>query len=781
MPTPFSSSLTSRVYKSGDYRIDALLGGRKWGGPTGTGTELTYSFPHEDSVFSRPYGYGLPWDEDYGGLNATQQFYFAHALNAWAEVANIRVMEVPDTAQAVGDIRVAFSGVVADAGAGAWGAYPSSDPIGGDVWLNPIHSNINRPVAGSPTYETFLHELGHALGLSHSFGGSWGGIGALMDGENSNKYTVMAYENYNQWNAQTPMIYDILAIQYIYGANYSTNAGDTTYIFSNTKETLMTIWDGGGNDTINTSNQILPVDINLIDGTFSSIGPGKYVGQVGVENVAIAFGAIIENAIGGSADDTITGNAVDNVLQGLDGDDSLKGLGGNDALFGGLGDDTLAGNVGDDLIEGGAGEDWVLFTENLGSYSVSFDADDKAIVSFTGPGSNGDGSDVVSDVEWFRFKDANYGWKELFSVFGGNPQPNQAPRATDDAAVTDEDQAITLDVLANDTDPDLNPLTVSAVGPGAFGTVSINENGTVTYTPDGDAHGTDTFTYTLSDGKGGFSTAIVSVTVNPINDAPVAFDDSVKTTQNQAVTFFPLSNDGDPDEGDTLALLSITGTTNGTTRVNADGSATYTPNGGFTGAETLTYVIADDAGATSAAQVGLTITPTGDDDAGGNDDVIGGTHRNDRLIGTRGDDVIHGYAGSDRLYGRSGSDMIMGGDGDDRVYGGAGNDTIDGGAGDDVLFGNRGNDTFYFQADIDSDRIYDFERGRDIIRIDGGINGIDGFAALDDNVPGGDGILNTEDSAISVSRRGLVIDFGDDDSIEILRVGELDVDDVIFM
>ena len=116
---------------------------------------------------------------------------------------------------------------------------------------------------------------------------------------------------------------------------------------------------------------------------------------------------------------------------------------------------------------------------------------------------------------------------------------NRPPTANPDTAETDEDIPVTIDLLPNDTDPDGHPLSVVSASAG-HGTVSINPDGTVTYTPGEDYHGTDTLTYTISDGHGGTSTSIITVTVNPVVDA---FDNTISTDEDTAVTTDVLAND----------------------------------------------------------------------------------------------------------------------------------------------------------------------------------------------------------------------------------------------
>src|SRR5947209_13638788 len=157
---------------------------------------------------------------------------------------------------------------------------------------------------------------------------------------------------------------------------------------------------------------------------------------------------------------------------------------------------------------------------------------------------------------------------------------NDAPVARDDVAATDEDTAATVNVLANDSDVDGDALTVTAVTQGAHGAVTVNADGTLTYAPAADFNGGDSFTYTVSDGHGGFATATVRITVRPVNDAPVARDDAATTDEDTAITLNVLANDTDVD-GDSLTLSGVTQGGHGSVGVNPDGSLTYTPGADY--------------------------------------------------------------------------------------------------------------------------------------------------------------------------------------------------------
>ncbi len=185
------------------------------------------------------------------------------------------------------------------------------------------------------------------------------------------------------------------------------------------------------------------------------------------------------------------------------------------------------------------------------------------------------------------------------------PTINNVPVAADDTASTAQDTAVTVDVLANDTDADSDTLTVSAVGTASNGTV-VNNTSDVTYTPTTGFTGTDTFTYTVSDGNGGTDTGTVTVTVNLTNSPPTAAYDYVTTQVDTPVTVNVLANDTDPDS-DTLTIDSVTVPENGTAAIS-DGSVIYTPASGYTGSDSFNYTISDPSGETSTSYVSIFVS-----------------------------------------------------------------------------------------------------------------------------------------------------------------------------
>ena len=188
------------------------------------------------------------------------------------------------------------------------------------------------------------------------------------------------------------------------------------------------------------------------------------------------------------------------------------------------------------------------------------------------------------------------------------PPPNQAPQANPDYAMTPEDQSVTISVLANDTDPDEDVLTVVAVTQPAEGTVAIDPGeSTVTYTPAPNAYGKIFFQVTVSDPGGLEATSQVFMSITPVNDPPVANDDEATTPEDTQVLIEILANDSDIDS-EFFYPSNVTGPAHGTVQSGPSGTR-YTPDPGFSGVDTFSYTLVDTEGATDTAVITVTVTP----------------------------------------------------------------------------------------------------------------------------------------------------------------------------
>ncbi|MDO9248873.1 MAG: Ig-like domain-containing protein, partial [Phenylobacterium sp.] len=308
----------------------------------------------------------------------------------------------------------------------------------------------------------------------------------------------------------------------------------------------------------------------------------------------------------------------------------------------------------------------------------------------------------------------------------------------DSGAATEDGAAVTLNVLANDTDVDAGDTKtlVSVDTAGTIGSATANADGAVIYATgsafqslSAGATTTDTFSYTVRDSAGGESTTSVTMTVTGVNDGPVALADAGSVSEDQSLTLDVLANDTDVDAGDSKTLVSVSATTSGASVAIVDGKVVYTADAdsqdlltaGQTAVDSFTYVMADSAGATSTATVSVTVGGVAN---GANilgtvkSDALSGTEADERIEGGNGDDTVNGAGGADNLFGGNGGDQLFGGAGIDQLSGENGSDTLSGGAGNDILTGGNGPDRFVFGAGFGNDTITDFKAQNDSIQID---------------------------------------------------------------
>ncbi|GGE55347.1 serralysin [Agaricicola taiwanensis] len=345
----------STYITTGDSYIDGILKNLKWADP-----DLTFSFPTSASAYGAGYGEGET-SSNFMALNTAQQAAVRAALDAYASVADLSFTELTGASAASATLRFGVS----DLPPTAWAYGPSTHDEGGDVWLNRSNGYYMSPDKGDYSSLAIMHEIGHALGLAHPHEGY-----VMPTGRDAMEYTVMSYRSYvgapttgftneTAGYAQSPMMYDIAALQHIYGANYGTNSGDTLYTWRpSTGEMLIdgigqgrpeanrifqTVWDGGGSDTYDFSAYGTDLKVDLRPGEWTTVSTAQLAklhqngSKLAPGNIANALlhdndpRSLIENAVGGSGDDIMIGNDADNRLTGGLGADVMDGGAGWDA------------------------------------------------------------------------------------------------------------------------------------------------------------------------------------------------------------------------------------------------------------------------------------------------------------------------------------------------------------------------------------------------------------------------------------------------------------------
>ncbi len=535
----------------------------------------------------------------------------------------------------------------------AWIVQEGADQITkSDIWLNnTINSNLDQN-PGLYGFTTMLHEIGHALGLKHP--GNYNGENGTSDGpflpenEDTSQYSIMSYNNGrvkyegSSEHARTPLLYDIAAIQYLYGKNQTTRKGDDLYTWKEDENFVEAIWDAGGNDTIDASNQTRRSVINLGAGSFSSIGYNK--DRDITDNLAIAFDVTIENANGGSGDDEITGNEVGN---------SLRGNGGNDSLIGGTGSDTFvfqSATEGIDKIQD--------FNRQEGD-KILFDAEaQKSQFKY-----NAQTGEISFD-------------NQVFVILTNKP--------TDFSIETDLR-------ISKDTTPVVPEPPVVPASPALIGTdgddvlISRNDQGDSVLGLAGNDRITGRLGNDTLDGGAG--------------DDFLFGDAGDDTLVGQA------GNDSMDGGSGNDSMSGGLGNDSYIVDSNTD-VVTEAVNGGIdTVFSSVSYTLSDNVDKlVLTGSSPLDGTANGlDNEIIGNiaaNNLYAGDG-NDQVYAQAGDDYLHGQAGNDTLRGDLGNDWIVGDLGNDTLLGGAGNDRLIGDFGSDSISGGQGKDQLTGGADVD--------------------------------------------------------------------------------
>ncbi len=740
---------TKNISATGDQTIDGVLKGIAWNGGS-----ITFSFPASNAEYTysgEPDSFGTISTAQENMVRATLDTAYGNSANDGFSVEGFTNLSISFTAATNANLRYGES----DDPSTAWAYYPFTGNDGGDVWFGTTY-NYRAPEVGTYESHTLIHETGHALGLKH--GHDTSGNGALPAFYDRMEYSVMTYRSYQGQStsggygnehygfAQTYMMSDIAALQTMYGANFSTNSGNTVYKWNpNSGDTLVngaigidavgdpifaTIWDGGGIDTYDLSSYTTDLQLDLRPGQFSTfdinsnaqlafLGDGHYA-QGQIYNAFQYQGdarSLIEKAIGGSGNDNIGGNSADNTLQGSAGDDTLYGANGADILDGGAGEDTayygfeFTNNLTVDLAAPGnntyeAAGDTYISIENLtggnGNDSLRGTNGDNVIDGrdgndvFLGRGGNdsyygGLGDDIfyVQQAGDLVVEMANEGYDRVRVYF-------------DNYVLPDNVEALYLNGAAN-------------VGTGNVGNnmlVGGSGNDTL-YGVGGDdifigGAGNDIF-------HGGLGDDLFYI--HQIGDSIVEGSGEGKDTIRTNISGYTM--DANVEILRLYGSSSLTATGNDTENfmIGTNVVDTFYGAGGddrFLGGlgndnyygglgddffyiQQLGDTVSENSGEghdTVRTYVnGYTLTANVEDLYlyGGASDGSGNSMDN-RLIGANHDDNLNGNDGDDRLYGKNGADTLNGGAGNDRLYGGGGFDTLFGGSGNDLFIDDEGED-----------------------------------------------------------------------------------------
>lgn len=332
----------------------------------------------------------------------------------------------------------------------------------------------------------------------------------------------------------------------------------------------------GGNDTISGGN-----GVDTIDG-----GDGD------------------DTVSGGSGNDLIHGGAGNDTLNGLNDDDTIWGDDGNDTINGGSGNDTMTGGLGNDTLVGGTGNDIAVINANAANNIGTWSGSTLTITT-------ADGTDRITQTETLQFNNRSF-------TFSGN---NVVASLAADTASTDEDVEASGNVLSNDINIDGTlsvtsfnnggaPVAAGGSITGTYGTLTLNTDGTWNYVPASNQQGVESFSYTVTDGAV-VQTQTLTITINNINDAPVANATDASGDEDSVITGTVTASDIDNTAGELTYELGE-GPSHGSVVLNPDGSFIYTPDEDYFGEDSFTFTASDGDATSEPQSVNLTISAVND-------------------------------------------------------------------------------------------------------------------------------------------------------------------------
>jgi serralysin len=495
---------------TGDPYVDGILTGLQW-----ATSSLTYSFPTDAADYGNGYGSGEP-QNDFKPLTLAQEDAVKAVLALDAAAANLTFTEVNETTSVHATLRYAESDTVST----AWAYFPSGATTGGNVWFNNSTHWYDHPVIGNYAWLTMIHETGHALGLKHPHE-TMGSFGTMPVDHDSLEYSVMSYRSYigastsgGYTNAadsypQTPMMYDIAALQRLYGANFFNQGQSSVYQWDPStgqefingvgqgapagNKIFMTVWDGGGVNTYDFSNYATNVDVNLEPGAWTTLSSAQLAnlgnGHYAAGNIANALlyngntASLVQNVIVGAGNDTVYGNDASNCI-------------------------TLG--AGNDLIDGGGGTNTVVLAGAERDYQWTRNGDGSWTIADVNP-AGAHGVDTLRDVQILQFADAEVKIGTASTVAITEPIPVAHDRVYLGAKHKVLLVGAANGVLATDNDANGDQLTAILLSKPRKGSLTLHANGSFVFRPPHSFVGGVSFKYEATDGV---NSTVASVTIH---------------------------------------------------------------------------------------------------------------------------------------------------------------------------------------------------------------------------------------------------------------------------